>query len=246
MPSVATDPLQPLLRLPGVRAAADGARGAVDALRAHRVLRRRSTQVSAESALHGARASAALDGADYSLAQVRTGELTDPVLQGALRVSSAIGGLVGTWRTAPLQVLARLHLLAATDLTDRLGRPVLDDRGRLAGLAELVVAGPDVPAVVLAAVVQGELLAVAPFEQGNGVVARAAARLTMVAYGLDPKALSVPEVGHYAARADYQAALGAYGSGTPDGVARWIVHCCAAVERGAQEGLAICEALLRG
>jgi hypothetical protein len=29
-------------------------------------------------------------------------------------------------------------------------------------------------------------------------------------------------------------------------VTRWLLHCCSAAERGAQEGLAICEAVLRG
>ena len=36
-----------------------------------------------------------------------------------------IGPVVGVWRRAPLQALARLHVLAATDQVDeeRLGRP---------------------------------------------------------------------------------------------------------------------------
>jgi hypothetical protein len=57
---------------------------------------------------------------------------------------------------------------------------------------------------------------------------------------------SVPEVGHLARRAEYAATLAAYRSGTPDGVARWLLHCCSALALGAQEGLAICEAVLRG
>ena len=241
----AVEPLRPLLDLPGVDPAATAAREAVDLLRRHRVLRRRSAEVSAEAALHGARASAALDGADYPLAEVRGGEITDPVLQGALRVSAALGGLVGTWRVAPLQVLARLHVLAASGRTEELGRPVLADSGRLTALAGLVVSGGGVPAVVLAAVVHGELLALTPFPVANGVVARAASRLTAVAAGLDPHALSVPEVGHLAA-GDYDEAAAAYSSGTPDGLTRWILHCCRAFERGAQEGLAICQAVQRG
>ena len=56
----------------------------------------------------------------------------DPVLAGALRVSEALEGgataLVGVWQRAPLQALARLHVLAAADLVDddRLGRPRAD------------------------------------------------------------------------------------------------------------------------
>jgi hypothetical protein len=47
-------------------------------------------------------------------------------------------------------------------------------------------------------------------------------------------------------RPAYAAALAGYASGEPDGVAGWLVHCCRATEHGAVEGLAICEALLRG
>jgi hypothetical protein len=242
------DPLLPLLELPGVRAAVDESRDAVDGLRRHRVLRRRSAAVTAEAALHAARASAALDGADYPLAEIRAGDVENPVLQGALRVSGALGGLAGTWQSAPLQVLARLHVLAASGQIDdaQLGRPVPDPSGRLAALAELVAGGTNAPAVIRSAVVHGELLSLAAFPVATGIVARAAARLTIVAAGLDPQALTVPEVGHLAARTEYVAALGAYATGTPDGVARWIVHCCAAVRHGAQEGLAICEAVQRG
>jgi len=245
MPSVATDPLRALLDLPGVATAADAARDAVDGLRRHRSLRRNSAAVTAEAALHAARASAALDGADYSLAAVRAADITDPVLHGALRVSGALGGLVDTWRVAPLQVLARLHVLAAAGRApqSQLGRPT--GSARLTALAELVVGGTEAPAVLLAAIVHGELLSLAPFEVGNGVVARAAARLGMVAAGLDPQALSVPEVGHIEAEADYIAAVADYSAGSPAGVAHWLQHCCAAVRRGAQEGLAICEAVQR-
>jgi len=247
MPSVVADPLRALLDLPGIATAADEARDAVDGLRRHRVLRRSSAAVTAEAALHAARASAALDGADYPLADVRAAEITDPVLQGALRVSGALGGLVDTWRVAPLQVLARLHVLAAAERVpeSRLGRPIASS-ARLNALAQLVVGQTEAPAVLAAAVVHAELLSVAPFDVGNGVVARAAARLAMVAAGLDPHAHSVPEVGHLEAAADYAAALAAYSAGSPAGVAHWLRHCCAAACRGAQEGLAICEAVQRG
>jgi len=63
----ATDPLSPLLDLPGVTDALAAAREAVDRLLNHRVLRRQSAAVSSESALRGARASAALEGSTVSL-----------------------------------------------------------------------------------------------------------------------------------------------------------------------------------
>jgi hypothetical protein len=243
------DPLAHLLDLPGVRDAAEESRAAVDRLLAHRVLRRESAGVSIESALRGARASAALEGVDRPLAAVRAGEVDDPVLQGALRVSAGLGSMVQTWDRAPGQVLARLHVLAATDLADPadLGRPAGHAGPRLGGLFSLVTGTTAVPAVLLAAVVHGELAAVAPFGTQDGVVARAAGRLTGITRGLDPKAVSVPEVGFVELGiAEYAAALDGYRSGRPDGVAGWLVHCCRATAQGALEGLAICESLLRG
>jgi hypothetical protein len=243
------DPLAPLLDLPGVPSAADTARSAVDRLLAHKVLRRESAGVSAESALRGARASAALAGADVPLALLRAGDVKDPVVQGALRVSAALGAMVETWPRAPGQVLARLHVLAAADLAGsaELGRPAPHAGPRLAGLFALVTEETTVPAVLVAALVHGEVAALAPFGSADGVVARAAARLTGITRGLDPKAVSVPEVGFAElGRPAYDAALAGYRGGDPAGVAAWLVHCCRATELGALEGLAICESLLRG
>src|SRR6185369_14397805 len=119
------DPLAPLVDLPGVSDALGRAREAVDRLLNHRVLRRQSAAVSSESALRGARASAALEGADMPLGALRAGEVRNPVAQGALRVSAGLGALVGVWEQAPLQAIARLHVLAAagTVAADELGRP---------------------------------------------------------------------------------------------------------------------------
>jgi hypothetical protein len=243
------DPLAPLLDLPGVREAADAARAAIDRLLGHKVLRRESAGVSTESALRGARASAALEGVDVPLAALRAGEVQDPVVQGALRVSAGLGSMVETWPRAPGQVLARLHVLAAADLADQaaLGRPAAQAGPRLTGVFSLVAAQTSVPAVVVAALVHGELAALAPFGTADGIVARAAGRLTMITRGLDPKAVSVPEVGFTElGREAYAQALAGYAAGAPNGVAGWLVHCCRATEHGALEGLAICESLLRG
>jgi hypothetical protein len=104
-----------------------------------------------------------------------------------------------------------------------------------------------VPAVLVAALVHGELAALEPFGTADGVVARAAGRLTGITRGLDPKAVSVPEVGFVElGRKAYARALAGYASGAPEGVAGWLVHCCRATEHGAVEGLAIGEAILRG
>jgi hypothetical protein len=72
------------------------------------------------------------------------------------------------------------------------------------------------------------------------------ARLVLVDRGLDPKAVSAPEVGHAELHHEYGEALRAYVGGGEDGVATWLVHCARAVALGAREGLAVCEAIKRG
>jgi len=247
------DPLAALLELAGVGAATQRARASVDTLLGHRVLRRGSAAVSAESSLRGARAAAALAGAPYPLAEVRAGQVRDPVVQGALRVGAEIGRLVPTWERAPRQALARLHVLASDDSrpAEHRGRPRADPEAvaRLDTLVGLLAPGVTrVPAVVLAAVVLGELSAVRPFAGDNDVVAFAAARLTLISRGLDPKAVSVPEVGHLEMAVDaagWTAFRASYAEGTASGLARWVVHCADATALGAREGLAICEATVR-
>jgi hypothetical protein len=101
--------------------------------------------------------------------------------------------------------------------------------------------------VLLAALVHGELAALAAFGTADGIVARAAGRLTGITRGLDPKAVSVPEVGFAElGRGAYAEALAGYASGRREGLAAWLVHCCRATEHGAAEGLAVCESILRG
>jgi hypothetical protein len=245
---VTADPLAPLVELPGVGDAVARTRGAVDALLANRTLRRRSADVSAESSLRGAWASAVLSGEQVALADVRSGVATDrPLVQGALRVQAAIGTLADTWSRAPRQALARLHALAAADLVgpDELGRPRPGTAERLDTLA-LVLGSTTAPAAVVAGIVHGELLGLDAFAPTSGLVARAAVRLTLVERGLDPKSLVVVEAGHRELGDEYDAALEAYRSGSSDGIAAWLVHCANALVAGAQEATAICEAIARG
>ncbi|MET9697102.1 oxidoreductase [Streptomyces sp. NPDC006529] len=119
--------------------------------------------------------------------------------------------------------------------------------GRLEGLSGLIIGGSAAPALVTAAVVHGELLALRPFASYNGLVARAAERIVLINSGLDPKAICPAEVGHAEqGRAGYLAAFEGYVSGTPEGMAAWIAHCGRAVELGVRESTAVCEALQRG
>ncbi|WP_433330604.1 oxidoreductase [Spirillospora sp. CA-294931] len=262
-----TDAFAQVANLPGVPEAVADARTAVDRLLGHRILRRRSAEVSTESALRGARASAVLEGATVTLDELRTGETPhDPVVQGALRVSAELGTLAETWRKAPRQVLARLHILVAADAVDsaELGRPRSEGQdakdllglgappspdevaGRLDTLSGLLTQPTQAPALVVAALVHGELLTLRPFGWGDGVIARAAQRLTMVARGLDPKSLTAPEVGHLELSDGYAIALRGYASGTSEGVTGWIRHCADATAAAARDSQAICEAFQRG
>ncbi|WP_105970972.1 Fic family protein [Streptomyces geranii] len=264
------DPLAALGSLPGVADSVEAVRKAVDRVYGHRVMRRRSNEITGEAGLRGARGSAALSGADWALEEVRrrtdfSGDDEARVVGAALRLTAEAGQLLSIWRQSPLRVLARLHLVAAAGTADEVGRPRQDGElvdeplvelplpgaaevsARLEGLAELIIAGGSAPALVTAAVVHGELLALRPFGSHNGLVARAAERIVLVGSGLDPKSVCPAEVGHAEpGRAAYLAALDGYASGTPEGMAAWIAHCGRAVELGARESTAVCEALQRG
>jgi hypothetical protein len=247
-----TDPLAPLAELPGVAAAGEEAREALGRAHRHRTNLRGWPTTAAEASLRAARASSVLDGGSLQLSDGGA----DPVLAGALRVSEALEGgatsLVGVWQRAPLQAIARLHALAAADLADddRLGRPRGDAEvgRRLALLADIVTggAGPTrsrgAPAPVLAAVVHGELLTLEPFGTADGVVARAVSRLVTIASGLDPHGLGVPEVFWMRHSGDYRAAARGFSSGTPEGLAAWLVLSARALHAGAREALSIAQA----
>lgn len=242
-----TDPLAPLAELPGVAEAAEEAREALGRAHRHRTNLRGWPASAAEAALRAARASSVLDGGALQLSDDGTAE---PVLAGAIRVAEALEGgatsLVGVWQRAPLQAIARLHALAAADLADedRLGRPRADIAvgQRLALLADIVTGGSRVPAPVLAAVVHGELLTLAPFGTADGVVARAVSRLVTITSGLDPHGLGVPEVYWMRQSGEYASAARGFASGTPAGLAAWLTLSSRALHAGAREALSIAQA----
>lgn len=238
-----TDPLAPLLQLDGVEAAVKSARDEVFAVHRHPVNLRGGSATAAEASVRAARASAAIDGADPEIPA--DAAVTDPVLAGALRVAESLESLLPTWRRAPGQALARMHVLAASDVVedrDALGRPHAGAGPRLELLAQLVTGATSVPGPLLTAVVHGELLALRPFGTADGVVARAAARLTMIATGVDPKSLTIPEVAYLRRVARYRDAAEGFASGGPDGVRDWLLFCCDAMEKGAREARGIAEA----
>lgn len=203
--------LRRLAAQPQVAEQLAGVATAVRAVHTHRSNMRGWARSAAAASVRAARASAALDGGDSRL-DAEAESIADPVLAGALRVSAALGSLVGVWPRSPRQVLARLHVLAARDLVaddDQLGRPAA---GAAAGAAaasvtELVALGDatdPVEALLRVGLVHAELLRGSMFGTADGVVARAAARLTAMSSGLDPRGLCVPEVGALRAGAGYR------------------------------------------
>jgi len=226
-------PLTRATGLLGISQAAAATRDAIDV-----VLRLRSVQTGAStlalrSAEHGARASALLETSSESLAE------DDPVLAGALRATHAAAELAALWPTAPLQVLARLHLLAAADVAkpDDLGRPrdatsarrlqsMVSEIGRSSG------PGSSVPSLVVAAIVHAEVASA--FEPLGGVVGRAAERAVLASTGVDRTGVIVPEQGHLNEAEGYVTDRARLLTGTDVAVATWVERCCRAYTAGAE------------
>ena len=231
-----TDPLARLAALEGVASAMAATRDGIDALLRDRGLRRTAPDLTAESLLRGAHASAVLEGSGSSLAVVRA-DGGDPTARASVRLSSEVLGLTPTLAFSPLQALARMHTLAAKGVTDDedLGRPRdVDSAARLRDLAGTLAGPTQAPALVVAAVVHAELATAAPFVSHNGLVARAAERLVLVARGVDPTSLTVPEAGHLALRPEYESNLRGYRDGGAAGVHAWLLYAAEAYAAGAE------------
>jgi hypothetical protein len=236
MPGLA-DEIVTSAALEGVPSALASARDGVDALLRDRGLRRTTAELTVESLLRGAAASARLDGSATDLDQLRRGE-GDGLASSAARLNAGLLALVPVVTRSPLQALARLHTLAASTSVpdDRLGRPRTGDGSarRLQALAAALLDPAGVPAIALAAVAHAEVAAYQPFDGCNGLVGRALERLVLVARGVDPASVLVPEAGHLALSAGYPRALEGYATATPAGRRIWLLHCAAAVTLGAE------------
>ncbi|MFN8197902.1 MAG: hypothetical protein U0R72_06170 [Nakamurella multipartita] len=165
--AAAADPSWPAAEGP-VAAAVDAARSALARLNGPRGVRDRTGRVAAAAAMRAARASAALEGVPLAL-DPQDVAITDLVLAGAVRVAAGLGGLSGTWRRAPRQVLAWLHTLAAADLVAEpelapAGRPGPARPGQRPAGGPVGSGGASTwPAPVLVAIVHGELATLALF-----------------------------------------------------------------------------------
>jgi hypothetical protein len=65
----------------------------------------------------------------------------------------------------------------------------------------------------------------------------------MIGTGLDTKGLAVPEVAYLRRAAEYRSAIEGFSAGTPDGVTRWLLFSCSALEAGASEARSIADSV---
>jgi hypothetical protein len=220
--------------LEGVSSAFAATRDGIDTMLRDRGLRRTAPELTGESLLRGAHASAVLSGSVSSMAEMRAGDVDAPA-QAALQVSVELLGLVPVFARTPVQAIARLHTVAGAGslATDQLGRPVdaaASDRLRRA----LVVLQGERPALITAALLHAELVTAAPFASYDGIVARAAERLVLASTGVDAKSLVVTEAGHLALRPAYDSNLRGYATGGRAGVQAWLLYCAEAYSKAAE------------
>lgn len=226
------------------------ARTAIDELLWRRDVRANAANIAVESLRIGARDSAAIEGAD------QLGVDDSPmgrVLEAAIAVTAEAVRMDETWNRSPAQVLAHLHSVAANGFAtpDELGRPRngddVDDPlhigniptasvipPRLTTLSDVILQ-PGLPALLEAALVHGELVALRPFRWGSGLVARASIRTVFRARGLDPSSFTAPERGMYEiGRSDYVSAIRDFQSGSLPQMRRYISWFTSAVTLGAR------------
>jgi hypothetical protein len=226
--SSTADPLAWLSSLEGVPSAFAATRDGIDVMLRDRGLRRTSPEQTGESLLRGAHASAVLAGSTSTLEQVRDGG-GDEVARSAVRVSTEVLALAPVLRRSPLQAFARLHVLAGGS-----GQPDSEEgAARLRSLSATLLA-TTAPALTVAALVHADLVAGTPFATYDGIVGRAAERLVLVARGVDPASLVVPEAGHLALRAAYESNLRGYAGGGRAGLHAWLLYAAEAQAAGTE------------
>ena len=231
-----SDPFISAALLEGIPSTYAGTRDGIDSMLRDRGLRRSTPDDTARSLLLGAAATASLEGSTYEVEVLASGG-GDEVARGAVRLSTELLGLLPVWQHSPVQALARMHALAAAGSVDDadLGRPVNPDGvARLTALATMLGQATEAPGLVVAALVHAEIAAAGAFATHNAVVGRAAERLVIVAKGVDPASVTVPEAGHAAEPDGYRAALAAYAGGEATGVHQWLMYASQAFTRGAE------------
>lgn len=222
--------------LEGVPSAFAATRDGLDAVLRDRGLRRSAPEDTAQSLLLGAWATSSLEGSEVTVDELAGGG-GDVTARAAVRLSTELLGLVPTFSTSPVQVMARLHALAAAGSVDDadLGRPTHPEgTARLTALAGMLGQRTQAPALVVAALAHAEITAAGAFASHNAVIGRAVERLVLVVRGVDPASVTVPEAGHASDAAAYRSALEAYAAGTDVGVHQWLLYAAQAFSRAAE------------
>lgn len=231
-------PLARATSLTGIAQAAAATRDAIDVVLGQRSVQTGAAALAERSIERGSLASARVEVAGADPVAVDLAE-DDPMRKAALRVTVEAPALVALWRSAPLQVLARLHLLAAADLADAdtLGRPKNATAARrltgtVAEIARSSGPGSGVPSLLVAALVHAE--AAEAFDPVGGLVGRAAERVVLISSGVDRTGVLVPEQGHLAETDGYLSDRARLLTGTDAAVATWMERCCRAYTAAAE------------
>lgn len=224
-----SDPFAEAAALEGVPSALAGTRDGIDLLLRDRGLRRIAPEDTTRSLLWGAAATASVEGSVVDPDELAAGA-GDATARAALRLSTELLALVPVWRHAPLQAIARIHALVATDSVP--GRPDNPEGARrLAAFARQVAQPTAAPALAVAALAHAEIATCGAFGHVAGIVGRAVERIVLVDRGIDPASVLVPEAGHAQDPDAYRSALSAYVIGGEAGVAQWLRYASLAFNR---------------
>ncbi|AZA12283.1 hypothetical protein [Corynebacterium gerontici] len=209
--------LEHLAQNPTVQPALERATNAIEAVHRRPVNLRKVAITSSESAVRGAKSASMLTGEDQSICLKAYSVLAPESVDTTAR----------TLRRAPLQVLARIDVLAGGS-----GRPAEGKSEAAQSLAAVLSKQPHpgvIPAVAMAAIAGQEM-----FGQRSLLLGLVAARAAAIAFGFDPRGLCVPEP-YYYRRQKQCAALVRDALDSTDAMANWIAFTCEAFEGGAKE-----------
>lgn len=209
--------LEHLAQNPVVQPSLERATDAIEAVHRRPVNLRKVAITSSESAVRGAKTASKLSDQDQSVCLKAYSVLAPDSVDATCR----------TLRRAPLQVLARVDVLAGGN-----GRPDAGQAGAAQELAAVLSQDPHpgvIPALVLPTIA-GQAM----FAERSLLVALVAARAAANTFGFDPRGLCVPEPYYLRHKQQFLTLVrSALDSG--EAMGEWIAFNCEAFEAGAKE-----------
>ncbi|WP_128890605.1 hypothetical protein [Corynebacterium pelargi] len=151
---------------------------AIQAVHRRPVNLRKFALTSSESAVRGAAMAQRCSGVDLQQCMAAYSVLAPDVVEATTR----------TFLRAPLQVLAKIDVLAGGD-----GRPRQGSAAQLQQLAALLQQRPPADGAILAGIVQAGIIATNAFDARSVLIGLVASRCAAISYGFDPRGLGVPE-----------------------------------------------------